>query len=124
MTHKVKVTGLRVYGHHGVFEFEKQLGQWFVIDASVWLDASEAASSDNLEQTLNYGSLAEALAKDLASNPVDLLETLATRLVNLVFKLGGTRVSKAKVTVHKPNAPINLEFADVSVSVKRRRTDG
>jgi dihydroneopterin aldolase len=124
MTHKIKLTGLRVYAHHGVFEFEKQLGQWFVIDASVWLDASQAAANDNIEQTLNYGTLASALARNAATNPVDLLETLASRLLEEIFALGGASVKKAKVTVHKPNAPIDEEFADVSVTVKRRREDG
>jgi dihydroneopterin aldolase len=54
-----------------------------------------------------------------------LLETLATRLLELVMNFGGGEqtgiVKKAKITVHKPNAPISQEFADVSVTVKAKR---
>jgi dihydroneopterin aldolase len=34
----------------------------------------------------------------------------------------GGPVIKAKITVHKPNAPIIYEFEDVSVSVKAKRS--
>jgi len=124
MTHKIKLEGLRVYGHHGVFEFERAYGQWFVIDATVWLDASAASATDDIGATLHYGSLADALVENAKVNPVDLLETLADRLLAVVFELGGESVQKAKVTVHKPNAPIEHEFGDVSVTVKGKRRDG
>ena len=51
------------------------------------------------------------------------LETLAQRLLDLVLNWGGPAgpVAKAKITVHKPNAPIVYEFNDVSVTVKGKR---
>jgi dihydroneopterin aldolase len=59
------------------------------------------------------------------ANPVDLLETLATRLLELVMSFGGGAetgiVKKAKITVHKPQAPIDHEFSDVSVTVRAKR---
>jgi dihydroneopterin aldolase len=121
MLHKIQLTGLRVHGYHGVFEFERAYGQTFIIDASVWLDASAAASSDDLAKTLNYGSLADLLVEDAKANPVDLLETLAERLLVKVMEFGGPVVTKASVTVHKPEAPIPHEFDDVSVTVEAQR---
>lgn len=122
---KISIRGLKVYAHHGVFEFEKAYGQDFFIDADVWIDAAAAAANDDLAQTVNYGELANALVADAKTNPVDLLETLASRLLALVMGFGGGDqtgiVKKAKVTVHKPNAPIDHEFADVSVTVKAKR---
>ena len=41
--YKIKITGLEVFAHHGVFDFERQYGQKFIIDASVWLDGEAAA---------------------------------------------------------------------------------
>lgn len=119
--HKIKITGLKVYGYHGVFDFERQYGQDFLIDASVWLDAAAAATNDDLSKTVHYGNLADAIVENVKGNPVDLLETLAQRLLDLVFNFGGAVVQKAKITVHKPNAPIAHEFADVSVTVKATR---
>ena len=122
---KISIRGLKVYAHHGVFEFERNYGQDFFIDADVWIDGEAAATHDDLAQTVNYGALSDALVADAKANPVDLLETLATRLLALVMNFGGGEqtgiVKKAKITVHKPNAPISQEFADVSVTVKAKR---
>ena len=122
---KISIKGLRVFAHHGVFEFERTNGQDFFIDASVWLDGKAVAANDDLAKTVNYGELANALVANAKANPVDLLETLATRLLELVMSFGGGSdtgiVKKAKITVHKPQAPIDHEFSDVSVTVRAKR---
>jgi dihydroneopterin aldolase len=122
-TLKIKLTGLRVFAHHGVFDFERQNGQDFYIDATVWVDNKELEFSDDLSRTVHYGDLAKALVDNVKQQPVDLLETLAQRLLDLVLNWGGPAgpVSKAEITVHKPNAPIVYEFNDVSVTVKGKR---
>ncbi|AOY55562.1 MAG: hypothetical protein RI933_593 [Actinomycetota bacterium] len=126
MIHKIKLTGLRVFAHHGVFEFEKEQGQDFFIDATVWVDAEKATENDDIAATVHYGELADAIVADAKSRPVDLIETLAERILFLILEWGGSSspVLKAKVTVHKPNAPIAHEFKDVSVTVKGKRTEG
>ncbi|NBW73318.1 MAG: dihydroneopterin aldolase [Microbacteriaceae bacterium] len=113
--------GLRVFAHHGVFDFERQNGQDFYIDASVWIDGDPAAFSDDLTKTVHYGDLAKGLVELTKNEPVDLLETLAQRLLDYSFNFGGGIVKKAKITVHKPNAPIPYEFQDVTVTVKAKR---
>jgi dihydroneopterin aldolase len=126
MRHQIKLTGLRVFGYHGVFDFERQNGQDFYIDCSVWIDGTKAALNDDLAKTVNYADLAKALVENAKSEPVDLLETLAQRLLDLVMNMGGGdatgMIQKAKITVHKPNAPIVYDFADVSVTVKAKRS--
>ncbi len=124
-TLKIKLTGLRVFAHHGVFDFERQNGQDFYIDATVWVAAKGLEFSDDLSRTVHYGELAKALVDNVKTQPVDLLETLAQRLLDLVLNWGGPAgpVAKAKITVHKPNAPIVYEFNDVSVTVKGKRED-
>lgn len=122
---KISIRGLKVHANHGVFEFEKAYGQDFFIDADIWIDGEAAAANDDLAKTVHYGELANALVANAKANPVDLIETLANRLLTLVMGFGGGDqtgiVKKAKVTVHKPNAPIDHEFADVSVTVKAKR---
>ena len=113
----IQITGLKVHAHHGVFQFERQYGQHFLIDASVWLNPKTAGTNDDLAQTVNYGTLAQLIVEDAKSNPVDLLETLATRLLTKVMQFGGSTITRASITVHKPEAPIDYEFADVSVTV-------
>jgi dihydroneopterin aldolase len=121
MRHKISITGLRVFAHHGVFDFERQNGQDFYIDASIWVDGDKAAFSDDLNHTAHYGDLAKGLVELSKNNPVDLLETLAQRLLDYALNFGGGKVLKAKITVHKPGAPIPYEFEDVSITVKAKR---
>jgi dihydroneopterin aldolase len=113
----IELTGLKVRGHHGVFDFERANGQDFVIDVVLELDLAPAAASDDVTDTVHYGELAEALVAIVAGKPVNLIETLADRLVTAC--LADTRVAAATVTVHKPQAPIPHDFADVAVTLRR-----
>jgi dihydroneopterin aldolase len=119
MSDRIALTGLRVRGHHGVFAHERVDGQDFVVDVVLETDTRTAARSDDLVDTVDYGGLAKALADVVSGEPVDLLETLASRLAAVC--LSDDRVDAAEVTVHKPQAPIPLSFADVSVTIRRER---
>jgi dihydroneopterin aldolase len=116
---RIRLTGLRVRGRHGVYDFERADGQDFVVDAELELDLAAAASSDDVADTVHYGELAGRLAEIIAGEPVNLIETLAARLA--AECLTDERVAAATVTVHKPQAPIPHEFADVAVTVRRSR---
>ena len=116
---RLTLTGLRAFGHHGVFEQERVDGQEFVIDVTVWLDARAAAAKDDLSKTVNYGELAELIVAEVENDPVDLIETLAERIASLVLEQ--PRASWVEVTVHKPSAPITVPFDDVSITITRER---
>jgi 7,8-dihydroneopterin aldolase/epimerase/oxygenase len=116
---RIVLRGLRVRGHHGVFEHERRAGQDFVVDLVVWLDLAGASGSDDLADTLHYGDLAQRVAAVVAGPPANLIEVVAGRVADEV--LGDTRVRAVEVTVHKPQAPMPLEFADVAVVVHRTR---
>jgi dihydroneopterin aldolase len=115
------LTGLRVVGHHGVLESERRDGQEFVVDVQLGLDTRPAARSDDLTATVHYGLLAERLQTAVASDPVDLIETLAQRLADIC--LAEPPVDWVDVTVHKPHAPIQVAFDDVSLTIHRSRDD-
>lgn len=119
MSDRISLRGLTVYGYHGVYEAERTRGQDFVVDVDLDVDLARAAATDDVGETVHYGELAERLAKVVAGDPVQLIETLAERLA--AECLTDPRVSAARVTVHKPNAPIPVPFADVSVTVVRSR---
>ncbi|WP_082481148.1 dihydroneopterin aldolase [Rathayibacter sp. Leaf299] len=116
----ITLTGLRVRAHHGVFDFERENGQDFVIDATVWLDVAPAAGADALAETVHYGELAIALADAVTRDPVDLIETVAERLAAVA--LGFAAADVVRITVHKPDAPIPLPFDDVAVQITRARS--
>lgn len=119
MTDRIELRGLRVHGRHGVFAEERRDGQDFVVDVVASLDLRAAAASDDLADTLDYGALAGRVAAIVGGAPCDLIETVAGRVADDVLSDG--RVLVVEVTVHKPRAPIPLDFADVAVVVHRRR---
>lgn len=119
MTDRIALRGLTVRGRHGVYPEERRAGQDFVVDAELEIDTAPAARSDDVADTVHYGELAGSLAGVIAGDPVNLLESLADRLLDVC--LADPRVDAATVTVHKPGAPIPLTFTDVAVTVRRER---
>jgi len=121
MTQKIQIKGLRVFGHHGVLEHERSEGQYFVIDASIWIDYERAAATDDISNTASYAEIAQLIASNVNSNPVNLLETLSQRLANEVLFAASPWAKKVKITVSKPDAPIELYFDTISVTAKAKR---
>ena len=56
MTDELSVTGIECFAHHGVFDFERREGQVFVVDLVLGIDTRPAAASDDLVDTVNYGT--------------------------------------------------------------------
>ena len=123
MTDRIELRGLKVRGNHGVFDHERRDGQDFVVDVTVWMDLAPAAASDDLADTLDYGALAQRAAAIVGGEPLNLIEAVAGRVAEDVMT--DVRVQAVEVVLHKPQAPIPLDFADVAVVARRsRRNDG
>jgi dihydroneopterin aldolase len=119
MTHtdELSITGIECFGHHGVFDHERRDGQRFVIDLTLGLDTRLAARTDDLKNTVDYGTLVAQVKAAVESDPVDLVETLAARVAGVC--LSGRAVEWVQVTVHKPEAPIEAPFNDVALTIRR-----
>jgi 7,8-dihydroneopterin aldolase/epimerase/oxygenase len=118
---ELSVTGIECFAHHGVFEHEKREGQVFVVDLVLGLDTRTAAASDDLHDTVDYGSLVAQVKAAVESDPVDLIETVAERISGVC--LTDSRVEWARVTIHKPGAPIAATFGDVTLTITRPTTE-
>ena len=116
---RIRLTGLRVFAHHGVLDFERENGQEFIIDLEIAVDLAPAAASDDVTKTIHYGELAEAVYAAVQADAVDLIETVAERVAAIA--LGYERALQVTVTIHKPAAPIAVPFGDVSVTITRSR---
>ncbi|MEC5169220.1 dihydroneopterin aldolase [Glaciihabitans sp. GrIS 2.15] len=115
----IRLTGLRIFAHHGVLDFERENGQEFIIDLEIAVDLAPAAVSDDVTKTIHYGELAEAVYAAVQADAVDLIETVAERVAAIA--LGYERAEQVTVTIHKPAAPITVPFSDVSVTITRSR---
>lgn len=122
MTDRIELRGLTVRGNHGVFDHERRDGQDFVIDITVWIELAQAAASDDLDDTYDYGVLAQRAADIVAGPPRNLIETVSAEIAEAV--MADARVHAVEVVVHKPKAPIPLAFSDVAVVARRSRRGG
>jgi dihydroneopterin aldolase len=116
----ITLRGVSAVGHHGVLDFERRDGQPFVVDAVLESDFAEAAASDDLAQTASYADIAERITQIVSGEPVNLIETLAVRIAEMILAEFAA-IATAEVTVHKPKAPIAVPFDDVAVTVFRGR---
>lgn len=118
-TDRITVAGITAIGHHGVFDHERRDGQPFVADVTVHVDTRAAAAEDRLDLTTDYGLLAEQVAAVLSGEPADLVETVAERIAAVALSHPG--VLAVDVVLHKPQAPVTVPFADVTVTIHRDR---
>lgn len=116
----ISLTGLRARGFHGVLPAERAAGQVFLVDLDLEVDITQAAATDDVEATVNYAEVAAVVEALVTGEPVNLIETLATRIADAV--LGAfPRVTELTVTVNKPQAPIPADFENVAVTLTRTR---
>lgn len=113
--YQIELTGLTGFGYHGVLEAERENGQDFSVDVTLLVDSPKV--NDDLNNTVNYAEVAKLVHQFITGKPVDLIETLADQIADKIFTL--PLVKAVEVTVNKPNAPIDLPFENVSVTVYR-----
>lgn len=116
---RVRLVGIRGVGYHGVFEEERRDGQMFVVDVELTAELSTAGASDDLADTVDYGAIAAAVLTRIEGEPHQLIERVADLIAGDV--LTHPRVDAVTVTVHKPQAPVDVPFGDIAVEVTRTR---
>lgn len=119
MSDAILLTGLRAVGAIGVLPEEQARAQPFEIDLSLRLDLRPAGTSDNLADTIDYGSLAEKVVSLVSAGGDALLERVAQRIAHLV--LADVRVDEVEVTVRKLRPPIPVDVTCSAVTVVRRQ---
>jgi len=114
---RILVPGLRELGVHGVLPEERQRPQPFEVDLELWVDARKAGESDDLDDTVDYAAVCEAVSRVVSSESYLLLERLATR-ISEVCK-ADPRVHKVIVEVRKLHPPVRAQVSHVAVRIER-----
>ena len=118
MSDSIKIKGITAIGFHGVYTEERAKGQKFVVDVKLSLPLQ--GIKDDLSKTVNYADVAHLVVRHITGEPVNLIETVAESIADEILK-DYPLVKKVQVKVHKPEAPINAEFADVVVKIEKER---
>jgi len=112
------VTGIKAFGYHGVLPHEATEGQDFIVDLLITLDLRAVSLSDDLQETINYADLAQIAHDNIVGERVQLIERLAGRIAQEISS-AYSQIISVSVTVHKPHAPVTVDFEDISVTITR-----
>lgn len=114
----IRIDNLEVYAYHGVYDEEKEKGQYFYVNAELYTNTRKAGMNDDLNASTNYGTVCDFIHDFMTKHTYDLIETVAEQLAQallLEFKL----VKNVLLEIRKPHAPIEKEFESVSVEIER-----
>lgn len=117
---KITLTGMTFYGFHGVCPEENVIGQKFIVDVTLFLDLDKSGKMDDINSTVNYCEVYEICRSIMEGEAKHLIERTAW-LINDTILSAEPLVEKVVTTVHKPGAPIQGIFRDVSVTLERTR---
>jgi len=118
MADLIEIKGIKSFGYHGVFESENIAGQDFYVDVSLELDLTRPSVSDDVNDTVNYAQITDLVVEEIIGERVALIEKLASRIIDRI-KSSYPQIMAVSVTVHKPQAPVNAQVSDISVTIKR-----
>ena len=114
----IRIDNLEVYAYHGVYDEEKEKGQYFYVNAELYTNTRKAGMNDDLDASTNYGTVCDFIHDFMTKHTYDLIETVAEQLAQallLEFKL----VKSVLLEIRKPHAPIEKEFESVSAEIER-----
>jgi len=115
---QIRVTGIKAFGYHGVLPHEATEGQEFIVDLLITLDLRAVSLSDDLNESINYADLAQIAHDNIVGERVQLIERLAGRIAEEISS-AYSQITSVSVTVHKPHAPVTVDFEDISVTITR-----
>lgn len=118
MADLIEIKGIKSFGYHGVLETEKVTGQDFYVDVVLEVDLSRASVSDDVADTINYAEVTDLVVREITGDPVSLIEKLAGNIADRI-KAAYPQAATVSVTVHKPQAPVNAQVKDISVTINR-----
>ena len=111
----VEIRDLRLFGHHGVHEDERERGQEFLFDVELGVGAR--GTTDRLEEAVDYVAVAQAVREVSDANQYALLEALAAAVADELERRFSP--GRLRVTVRKPEVrPAGLE-GTVAVTATR-----
>lgn len=115
---KICIDELKIFGYHGVFEHENINGQNFYVNAVLFVDTENAGITDNLEYSVDYGSVCNLIKKVMTENTYKLIEAAAQAVAVSILKTYEL-VKSVDIEIRKPEAPIDMDFRSVSVKIHR-----
>lgn len=117
---RMTLSRMEFYGYHGVFPEENKLGQRYYVDLELALPLSRAGFGDELTETVNYAELYARVRTIVVERTFRLIEALAEHIAQDLLGIY-PELQEVLVRVTKPHPPFDIQFAGVSVEIRRSR---
>ena len=115
MHSRIFVRGLRIPCRIGVSDEERARASELLVDVELEVDVRRAASSDNIEDTIDYRAVREILLEVAASREFRLVESFAVEGARALASVNGVR--SVRIKVEKPGVPLGAAGAGVEVEM-------
>lgn len=116
---QIWIRDLEIFAKHGVFPEENRLGQKFLVSILMETDTHRAGWRDELEHSIDYGTVCHIVTEHFTSHTYKLIEAAAESIARLLLTKS-QKIKSVQVEVKKPWAPVGLPLKDVSVKIQRR----
>jgi 7,8-dihydroneopterin aldolase/epimerase/oxygenase len=113
----VFLRGLAVETTIGFFEWERHVKQTVVLDLEIPVDCARAATTDSVEETVDYKAIAKRCITFVSASEFNLVESLAHNLATTL--LAEFDIAWIRLCINKPGAIRGSR--DVGVSIERRK---
>ena len=100
----IGLEGMEFYAFHGVYEEEQKIGGRYVVDIWVYTDAEKARLSDDLNGTVNYELIYNAVNNNMKKS-VKLIEHLAQNILQEI-KSFVAKDDFLRIKIKKMNPPL------------------
>ena len=120
MPDHIELRGLQVLGLCGILPEEQNRAQPLEVDIDIEADLAPAASSDDVEDTIDYSAICAIAERIIRAERFDLLETLAQRLAEAV--LADERALAVTIAVRKLRPPVPHHLDTCGVRIRRDRS--
>ena len=119
MTDQIQIKDLHLRTIIGINEEERRNRQDVLINIVLYADTTAAGASDDMDDAVNYRTIAKRVIKLVEESEFYLVERMAAEIAAICLE--DPRVEEVRVRVEKPGA---LRFArSVGVEIHRTRAD-
>ena len=113
----IQIEGMEFYAYHGHFKEERIVGNRFLLDIDIEANTNVAATSDNIEDALNYQAVYMIIKEEMQKKS-HLLEHIGNRIIDSLYKQF-PEIEKIKLKVSKMHPPLGGQIEKVSVTLMR-----
>ncbi len=118
MESAIEISGLKIWARHGVLPQERIVGNQYIVDATIYLDLTQAAKSDDLGDTINYAEVVSLIEEEM-KQPSALLEHVAGRILHQIAQKFH-KAQEAEIRIAKLSPPISAQIKSCAVYLRMK----